>query len=204
MNLFKKIQIRDILVLFIGLVLGVIIIVSLAGAKSIIGREALVALLAVIIGALIPSIFHNWTARLDRKNQLRLSALDRRLEVHQKAYSLWVELRSKAHQSEEIWAYAIECQKWWNENCLYLAPKARKAFKHAYMCASNHKDLLKERKFVIDNSQNNKQRLAELNELITRNWEEILEAGKAIIEGVELPTVGEEELKSIDPKKEKD
>jgi len=77
MNLFKKIQIRDILVLFIGIVLGVIIIVSLAGAKSIIGREALVALLAVIIGALIPSIFQNWTARLDRKNQLRLAALDR-------------------------------------------------------------------------------------------------------------------------------
>jgi len=72
------------------------------------------------------------------------------------------------------------------------------------MCASNHKDLLNERKFVIDNFQNNKQRLAELNELITRNWEEILEAGKAIIEGVELPTIGEEELKLIDPKKEKD
>ena len=180
-----------------------IILVGLAGAKSIIGREALVGLLGVIIGALIPSIFQNWTARVDRKHQLRLAAVDRRLDVHQKAYSLWVGLPSKAHKSEEIWEYSIECQKWWNENCLYLAPRARKAFKHAYICASNHKDLLNERKFVIDNSQNDEQRLSELNDLITRNWQEISEAGKAIIEGAELPTIGEEEFKLIEPKKEK-
>jgi hypothetical protein len=66
-----------------------------------------------------------------------MAAIDKRLEVHQKAYSIWVELRSMAHKHDEIGRYVMFCQKWWDDNCLYLAPKARKAFKHAYICANN-------------------------------------------------------------------
>jgi hypothetical protein len=118
------------------------------------------------------------------------------LEVHQKAYSFWVALSSKAHKSEEIWEYVMECQKWWNENCLYLAPKA---FRHSYRCALNHKDLLDERKLIIRNSQNDQQRLSEINDLIQKNWNDILVAGPVIVEGVELPTIGEEEFEEIEP-----
>ncbi len=203
MNLLKKLRMKDILLSLIGALIGVIIIVGLLGAKTIIGKEAFVALLGVIIGASIPSVFQIWTGMLNRKNQLRLAAIDKRLEVHQKAYSLWTGLRSKAHKSEEIWEYVMECQKWWDDNCLYLAPKARKAFKHAYMCASNHKDFLDERKFIVENAPNDKQRLAEINDLIQKNWNDISIAGQAIVEGVELPTIGEEEFKEIEPKKQK-
>jgi len=97
----------------------------------------------------------------------------------------------------------MECQKWWDDNCLYLAPKARKAFNHAYMCASNHKNFLDELKFIVENAPNDKQRLAETNDLIQKNWNDISIAGQAIVEGVELPTIGEEEFKEIEPKKQK-
>ena len=108
---------------------------------------------------------------------------------------MWTELASKAHKPDEIGAYVIECQKWWNDNCLYLAPKAREAFRHAYACAHNHKDFLDERKYIVGDSEEGKKRMAELIDLIHQNWNDISAARLAIVEGVELPTIGEDELK---------
>lgn len=64
-------------------------------------------------------------------HQLRLAAVDRRLEAHQEAYALWTKLVNSSHQAG--WQAAIaECQAWWADNCLYLEPDAREAFSDAY------------------------------------------------------------------------
>ena len=96
----------------------------------------------------------------------------------------------------------MECQKWWNENCLYLAPEARKEFKKAYLRASDHLDFLNERKVILKGSKADKHRLSEINELIRKNWDDISKAGISIVEGVELPTLGENEIKEIASKEQ--
>jgi hypothetical protein len=103
-----------------------------------------------------------------------------------------------AHKHDEIGRYVMFCQKWWDDNCLYLAPKARKAFKHAYICANNHKDFIRERQFILESGNADPRHLKEINKNIQDNWADISNAGPAIVEGVELPTIGEEENKVIE------
>lgn len=119
------------------------------------------------------------------KQQLRLAAIDRRLEAHQEAYALWRKLLSNVNQHDKIGEVVMECQEWWNNHCLYLAPKAREAFRYAYMCALSHKDYLQNRSEV---------------ESIKKNWDDILVAGQEIVKGAELPSLGEVEMKYLEEK----
>ena len=72
------------------------------------------------------------------KNQLRLAALDRRLEVHQQAYALWQKLMDVLYDKERIGEVIRECQDWWVRNNLYLEEGARQAFCIAYHSASTY------------------------------------------------------------------
>jgi hypothetical protein len=115
------------------------------------------------------------------RSQLRLAAIDQRLETHQKAYSLWRKLLSRVHDKEMIGEIVYECQQWWSENCLYLEPEPRRAFKVALDAASIHNEL-KEDKNVT---------------LIERNWSVITQAGEAIVKAVKLPPIGDLESEDI-------
>lgn len=78
---------------------------------------------------------------LRARHQLRAAAIERRLEAHQQVYSLWRKLLSSVH-GQHIGDVVVECQNWWNDNCLYLTPEARRAFYNALQCAFNHRDYL--------------------------------------------------------------
>ncbi|MDR4510052.1 MAG: hypothetical protein MRJ65_17760 [Candidatus Brocadiaceae bacterium] len=78
------------------------------------------------------------------RHQLRIAALDRRLQAHQEAFELWRKLISNVHNND-IGNVVIECQDWWDKNCLYLSPKAREAFNYAYHCAHIHRSFLHDR-----------------------------------------------------------
>lgn len=148
--------------------------------------DVLASLGGVIVGALITVASQHWSGELERKHQLRMAAAERRLEAHQQAFSLWRKLISTVHNEKEIHNVVGECQQWWNNNCLYLSPDAREKFRFAYVCAASHKDYVKDR-------SNPK--------LVTENWTNITDAGEAIVKGVELPTLGENEAKIIEEKK---
>ena len=75
------------------------------------------------------------------QTQLRLAAVERRLQAHQEAYSLWRKILAHVH-SNEIGETVMECQFWWDKNCLYLCEEARQAFRDAYDAAFNHKQYL--------------------------------------------------------------
>ena len=111
------------------------------------------------------------------RHQLRMAAIEKRLEVHQHAFTLWRRLLSTVH-SEEVNAVVTECQYWWDRNCLYLNPQAREAFNGAFFAAHMHKGLLQDR-------SNRK--------AVQENWAVIMRAGELIVSGVELPTLGERE-----------
>ena len=122
---------------------------------------------------------------LKSKNQLRLAAIDKRLAVHQEAFTLWRELKSKVH-TEDIGLIVVKCQSWWEQNCLYLEPAAREAFSTAYHAAASHRGFVQARDI----------------RLIQENWTRITEVGQVIVEAVQLPRLTESELQNIDSPEE--
>jgi hypothetical protein len=116
-----------------------------------------------------------------RRHQLRLAALDKRLEAHQEAYSLWRELLHTAHDREKIGGMVLKCQEWWENNCLYLDGAVRGAFNKAYIAANIHRDL-------VDSHSN--------AESVRSNWAIIKDAGEVIVKAVELPPIAEGEFKA--------
>src|SRR6266568_1984885 len=93
----------------------------------------------------VERVKHGYTeikSQIDRKHQLRMAALDKRLEVHQQAYWEWVKLLRTVYEPKEVFAAAAVAQEWWMQNCLYLEPEVRAAFRAAYMVATDHHRLV--------------------------------------------------------------
>lgn len=119
--------------------------------------------------------------RFRATSQLRLAALDKRLQAHQEAFELWRRLVPAAHR-DDIGDVVRECERWWNANCLYLSAEAREAFSDAYFYAMNHRSHLQ----IRGNS-------AELE----ANWKKITGAGDVIVRSVDLPPIAGGETKSV-------
>lgn len=124
-----------------------------------------------------------------RKHQLSIAALDRRLEAHQNAYALWWKMRSVLH-NDKAGSVVIECQDWWVKNCLYLDAEARQAFRDAFHAAFAHREL-------VDGYRGT----SEGSEIVKENFSKVMEAGERIVKGVDLPSLGEDEYKPVDPSK---
>ncbi|HEY6170152.1 MAG TPA: hypothetical protein VI454_19115 [Verrucomicrobiae bacterium] len=116
-----------------------------------------------------------------REHQFRMAALDRRLEAHQQAYTLWRKLFFSVHQ-KEVGEVVMECQNWWNKNCLYLDPESREAFLKAFHAAHLHADLL--------------HGSVPTNE-IRENFAILQAAGDAIVRGAALPPIKDMETGRI-------
>lgn len=170
-------------ILFAGLALLSVAVYLFARQLPDVSPDAVSSLGGAIVGALIAASVQSWTGVQDRRNQLRIAALDQRLAAHQKAFALWRRLVSHAHDEDTISGVVMECQEWWDNNCLYLDPRSREAFRYAYMCAHNHKSFKQDRSNV---------------ELVKKNWADILAAGEALVEGVAMPTIGDLEGEYID------
>ncbi len=89
----------------------------------------------------VKSSFQEKIESLREKKELKIAALDKRLEAHQQAFTLWRELLSYAHDEDHHMDYVLKCQDWWNHNCLYLDSESRKAFRSAYSSVNLHKNL---------------------------------------------------------------
>lgn len=133
-----------------------------------------VGLVGVLVGAAIPTVTSYLQASQDRRTNLAMAALDKRLAAHQEAFAHWRKIFRAMHQpdlNKELEA----AQTWWEENCLYLDAKSRKAFHACIMAAYNHKSYLDGPR-----SEDNKK-------LVTENWGVIMRPGIVLVEGVNLP-----------------
>lgn len=111
----------------------------------------------------------------DRKatHQLRMAAIDKRLQAHQEAYALWRELVRLAFGDPRLLGEKVmESQAWWDRNCLYLEPAARDAFFSAFVCVGDQKGYREARLPV---------------EILMTNWSAVKHAGEAIVNAVQLP-----------------
>ena len=119
-------------------------------------------------------------ASLQLSNQLKLAALDKRLQKHQEAFTLWRELYFSLFNKNTDKSVR-ECQEWWNKNCLYLGKDARSAFHKAFSLAVGFKNI------PINETE---ERRVDINQ--------IKEAGEKILEGVSLPSLGDDEIKDLE------
>lgn len=67
-------------------------------------------------------------AKAERGSTFALAAMDKRLEVHQKAYRLWTELYWHWNKND-VAEIAVRCQEFWYDNCMYLDQSSRDSFK---------------------------------------------------------------------------
>ena len=128
-----------------------------------------------LLGVALNVTAQSISGRLDRQHQLRMAALEKRLQAHQDAYTLWRKLFMHVYQ-DDIVEVVKECADWWDNNCLYLEPRARKAFQRAYVHAPSQKPFL-------DAHENAK--------VLEKNWQDIEAAGEEIARAVSLPSIGE-------------
>ncbi len=119
--------------------------------------------------------------QLKARHQLRMAALDRRLQAHQEAFELWRELLGAAH-TDGIGKAVLKCQSWWEKNCLYLEPKVREAFVAAYSSAHTHHVLVQGRADSKD---------------IRESWDTITRFPNTIFEAIQLPALSEIESQPL-------
>lgn len=91
-------------------------------------KDLAATLVVSIIGGGVALVCNYVLTRYQETNKFRLAALDRKLEAHQKAFTLWHRLRFSLSDNEKCNIAIQECQSWWIENCLYLPPNVRKEF----------------------------------------------------------------------------
>lgn len=90
---------------------------------------ASLGLVGVILAWRLSDISTNLKLLSEQTHSLRLAALERRLDAHQRLYALWAEFKDSLHSDENRGRAETELRKWWNTNCLYVAPAVREEFK---------------------------------------------------------------------------
>lgn len=119
---------------------------------------------------------------LRARHQLRLAAIDRRLQAHQESFALWRQLLGAVH-TKDAGPTVVKCQDWWEQNCLYLEPDVREAFVRAYTAVSAHGSLLQDRTAT---------------EAVKQNWQEIVRFPQILFPAVQLPPLSELEKKAVE------
>lgn len=116
-------------------------------------------------------------------DQLCLAALEQRLEVHQQAYTLWLEIMHNSNSQDKLSEMVLKCQDWWGKHCLYLSRDASESFFKAFRAASIRKDLLNTME-VLSAPQDRAPMIKHLKE----NWADIEQAGDVIMNAAGLPS----------------
>ncbi len=114
-------------------------------------------------------------------HQLRLAAIDRRLQAHQEAFTHWREVLACMH-TQQLGVTITKCQKWWEEHCLYLEPEVREAFVSAYSAASVHQTYTQNRADAA---------------LVQSNWATFTRFPEVLFAAVQLPAFSSSESKAV-------
>ena len=85
----------------------VIVLFSLLVFLRDLPSEALVAFIGVLVGSLISGFVQFAMSEASMRQQLRLAALDKRLQTAQEAYTLWRRLRRLPHPDNQTMALRL-------------------------------------------------------------------------------------------------
>jgi hypothetical protein len=119
-----------------GLIGGIVAFFSLFASEK--GRNLAKKQDIAEITHQIEEVKHQYNLIMEQfkgRNQLKLAAIDKRLEAHQRAFSLWRELSSSIMTGKNINIISKKCEDWWWENCFYLDAESSNAFWDAFRLA---------------------------------------------------------------------
>jgi hypothetical protein len=118
-------------------------------------------------------------------NKFRLAALDKRMEVAQKAYELWDKLTNVVQEKHSTRNEIVRpAREWWFKNCLYLAPEVRSEFFRILRVIENFDELKLSAK--ISGGPNSPE-----SEHLNKAWLDILGLSDLIEKSVQLPPIVE-------------
>ena len=106
-------------------------------------------IIALVIGAAIPIITQYVQSKekekyfdLERKEKLKLVAIEKRLEAHQQALQHWYNLKTVIHAKDDD-SKKIEvlnsARNFWFSNSLYLEKQTRAKLQDAFWIVSNYR-----------------------------------------------------------------
>lgn len=122
------------------------------------------------------------------RNSLKMAAIDKRLEVHQQAYTYWNEIVSVHKQEQLLDSIIVRAQSHYNLNCLYLDATVSKEYHDMLYWASHYHDILRECKEGDETAlQQRKDFLALLKSI-----------GNLIRMAVSLPSINEDQIQLND------
>lgn len=145
-------------------------------------------MIIIIAGVMFSALAAYLGARHGQKVNLRRMVegknrsveLDKRLEIHQIAFSLSLQLPSAAHDPENNSDLLHQCDNFWKNNCLFLVPKVRESFRVAYQATRFYPT-------YRDNYEKGKISDAELKEI----WYKITKSSYDIVEAVGFKWLGD-------------
>jgi hypothetical protein len=120
---------------------------------------------------------------LRSQQQLRMAAIDRRLQAHQEAFTLWHKL-VKNNDDNEFLKTIMECQDWWSSNCLYLEPEVRQEFLRSYHSANLHRILVRQQ-----NSD---------SATIQKEWSDFMKFPDILFKAIALPSLTITEIQNLE------
>jgi hypothetical protein len=126
------------------------------------------------------------TEALKARHQLRLAAIDKRLQAHQEAFTHWRRLTWV--KKEELVDALMAGQSWWEQHCLYLEPDVRRALMQSLAAAKIRADLLE---MCADSKH------------IEDAFQKMMAFGEILTNAIKLPKLAQLELESIDATTEK-
>ena len=108
--------------------------------------EIIIAIVTPIM-AFLGAIFGYWisalSSRKDRKHQLAMAALEKRLKAHQEAITICFGIWHNIFNDQELHRIVIDAQDWYYKNCLYLDDIARNDFWNCLNVAPNYAGLVR-------------------------------------------------------------
>jgi hypothetical protein len=124
-----------------------------------------------------------------QKHALRTIVADKRLEAHQGAFKRVKQLLSAGRETTPI----DEVGTWMDDNCLYLSAGARQAVWSAIGHAKARALMLNE----LDKDVLELKHRLKIEENEHGNFKAIISALKPVVDGVDVPALGDDELQSI-------
>ncbi|MFH2101972.1 MAG: hypothetical protein ABIJ39_01265 [Chloroflexota bacterium] len=174
-------------ILAVAILIGVLVLMKNAPI------DAVIAFLGVLLGGLITGYVQYSISEANRKQQLRLAALDKRLQTAQDAFALWLQLRRLPRADDEQTTKLVlkaldDCRQWWETHSLFLTKEAREAFKDAFRASED---------LVVERAR--KASWKEMENLHNK----IERAGMFIEASVLLPPIGRLDSNKLDRKPDK-
>lgn len=110
---------------FIVVAVMVVLMIIFAVRSPEPALSGFIGVIGTVLGVAVSQLTQLSITEQEERAKFRLAALDKRLEVHQKAYTLWQELMSSLYDEDRRSNAIRECETFFKNNCLYIDEKAR-------------------------------------------------------------------------------